>query len=59
MAEYVAVVLAGTEDVWIKVFTGSNMIYCRPGLVLFGGDISAVILTRVIHSWEIFNQFHL
>jgi len=35
MANFVSVVLAGTEDVWSKVFRESNMTYRQPTLVLF------------------------
>jgi predicted metalloprotease len=41
MADYVSVVLAGTEDVWTKVFNESNMTYRPPKLVFFGGQIES------------------
>jgi len=41
MADYVAVVLAGTEDVWTKIFAESDMTYHRPRLVLFGRQVES------------------
>jgi predicted metalloprotease len=41
MANYVSVVLAGTEDVWTKIFSESSMTYRKPRLVLFGGQVES------------------
>jgi hypothetical protein len=41
MAEYVKVVLAGTEDVWTTVFRQSNMTYQMPILVLFRDQVQS------------------
>lgn len=41
MANFVSVVLAGTEDVWIKVFQESNMTYKPPTLVLFRDQVQS------------------
>jgi predicted metalloprotease len=41
MAEYVKVVLAGTEDVWTTVFRQSNMTYQMPTLVLFRDQVQS------------------
>ena len=40
-AEFVAVVLADTEDVWNNVFTQNGMQYQEPKLVLFSGSIKS------------------
>ncbi len=37
LAEFVAVTLADTEDVWHKLFEGSGLTYREPTLVLFNG----------------------
>ena len=41
MANFVSVVLAGTEDVWTKVFQESNMTYKNPTLVLFRDQVQS------------------
>jgi len=41
MAKFVSIVLAGTEDVWTKIFQESNMTYKRPALVLFRDQIQS------------------
>jgi predicted metalloprotease len=41
MKNFVSVVLAGTEDVWTKVFQQSNMTYQKPILVLFRGQVQS------------------
>jgi predicted metalloprotease len=41
MANFVSVVLAGTEDVWTKVFQESNMTYKKPTLVLFRDQVES------------------
>jgi hypothetical protein len=41
MVRYVSVVLAGTEDVWTKIFTESNMSYRQPTLVLFRDQVQS------------------
>ena len=41
MARYVSVVLAGTEDVWTKIFQESNMSYRQPTLVLFRDQVQS------------------
>ncbi len=41
MANFVKIVLAGTEDVWTKVFQESNMTYKRPILVLFSDQVQS------------------
>jgi len=41
MANFVSVVLAGTEDVWTKVFQESNMTYKPPTLVLFRDQVQS------------------
>jgi hypothetical protein len=41
LANYVKVVLAGTEDVWTKVFQQSNMTYRMPTLVLFRDQVQS------------------
>lgn len=41
MANFVSVVLAGTEDVWTKVFQESNMTYKKPTLVLFRDQVQS------------------
>jgi len=41
MANFVSVVLAGTEDVWTKVFQQSNMTYKKPTLVLFRDQVQS------------------
>lgn len=39
--QFVSVVLADTEDVWIKLFTAGGEQYSEPGLVLFSGAVSS------------------
>ena len=39
MGEFVATVLADTEDVWNDIFTENNMNYREPGLVLFSDAV--------------------
>ncbi len=41
MANFVSVVLAGTEDVWTKIFQESNMTYRQPTLVLFRDQVQS------------------
>jgi predicted metalloprotease len=41
LRNYVSVVLAGTEDVWTKVFRQSNMTYHVPTLVLFRDQVQS------------------
>jgi len=41
MKNFVSVVLAGTEDVWTKIFQQSNMTYQKPILVLFRGQVQS------------------
>ena len=41
MANFVSVVLAGTEDVWTKIFQQSNMTYRKPTLVLFRDQVQS------------------
>ena len=41
MAEFVKVVLAGTEDVWTNIFRRSNMTYQMPTLVLFRDQVQS------------------
>ena len=41
MAKYVSVVLAGTEDVWTKIFRESNMSYRQPTLVLYRDQVQS------------------
>jgi predicted metalloprotease len=41
LADYVSVVLAGTEDVWTKVFQESSMTYRQPKLVLFREQVQS------------------
>ncbi len=41
MVRYVSVVLAGTEDVWTKIFKESNMSYRQPTLVLFRDQVQS------------------
>jgi predicted metalloprotease len=41
MKNFVSVVLAGTEDVWTKIFQQSNMTYQKPTLVLFRGQVQS------------------
>lgn len=41
MANFVSVVLAGTEDVWIRVFRESNLTYRQPKLVLFRNQVQS------------------
>jgi predicted metalloprotease len=41
LVNYVKVVLAGTEDVWTKVFQQSNMTYHNPSLVLFRDQVQS------------------
>ena len=41
LANYVSIVLAGTEDVWTKVFQESNMSYRQPKLVLFREQVES------------------
>jgi len=41
MAEFVKVVLAGTEDVWTNIFRQSNMTYQMPTLVLFRDQVQS------------------
>lgn len=40
-AEFVAVVLAETEDVWNTIFKQNSMIYKEPNLVLFRGAVNS------------------
>jgi len=41
MVNFVSVVLAGTEDVWTKIFRESNMTYNKPTLVLFRDQVQS------------------
>lgn len=41
MAEFVSVVLAYTEDVWIQEFANNNREYVEPTLVLFSGQVQS------------------
>jgi len=41
MKNFVSVVLAGTEDVWTKIFQQSNMTYQKPILVLFRDQVQS------------------
>jgi predicted metalloprotease len=41
MKNFVSVVLAGTEDVWTKIFQQSNMTYKKPTLVLFRDQVQS------------------
>lgn len=41
MVNFVKVVLAGTEDVWTKVFQESNMTYKMPSLVLYRDQVQS------------------
>ncbi|HNR42204.1 MAG TPA: neutral zinc metallopeptidase [Bacteroidales bacterium] len=41
MANFVSVVLAGTEDVWTRVFRESNLTYRQPKLVLFRNQVQS------------------
>ncbi|HBC79310.1 MAG TPA: metalloprotease [Bacteroidales bacterium] len=41
MANFVKIVLAGTEDVWTKIFSESNMTYKQPILVLFRDQVQS------------------
>ena len=41
MARYVSVVLAGTEDVWTRIFQESNKSYRQPTLVLFRDQVQS------------------
>ncbi len=41
MANFVLIVLAGTEDVWTKIFEESNMTYKKPTLVLFRDQVQS------------------
>jgi predicted metalloprotease len=41
MGEYVATVLADTEDVWHKIFKENGMTYVEPKLVLFRGSVQS------------------
>jgi hypothetical protein len=41
MVRFVSVVLAGTEDVWTKIFKESNMSYRQPTLVLFRDQVQS------------------
>ncbi|MGI6338893.1 MAG: neutral zinc metallopeptidase [Bacteroidales bacterium] len=41
MVHYVSVVLAGTEDVWGKIFAQSNKTYRQPKLVLFRDQVQS------------------
>ncbi len=41
LVNYVSIVLAGTEDVWTKVFQESNMTYRQPKLVLFREQVES------------------
>jgi len=38
-ADFVSVVLADTEDTWNQLFTGANLSYREPDLVLFSGSV--------------------
>ena len=41
LAEFVAVVLADTEDVWHKLFSDMSLVYREPKLVLFSGQVNS------------------
>jgi len=41
MADFVKIVLAGTEDVWTNIFRQSNMTYQMPTLVLFRDQVQS------------------
>ncbi len=41
MANFVSVVLAGTEDVWTQIFAQSDMTYRKPTLVLFRDQVQS------------------
>ncbi|WP_342471770.1 neutral zinc metallopeptidase [Metasolibacillus sp. FSL H7-0170] len=41
LAEFVAVVLADTEDVWAQIFANNDMTYKNPTLVLFTDSVSS------------------
>ncbi len=41
MVNFVSVVLAGTEDVWTRVFQESNLTYRKPALVLFRDQVQS------------------
>jgi predicted metalloprotease len=41
LKKFVGIVLAGTEDVWTKIFQESKMTYKRPVLVLFSDQIQS------------------
>lgn len=41
MGEYVATVLADTEDVWHRIFEENGMTYVEPKLVLFRGSVQS------------------
>ncbi len=41
MADFVSVVLAGTEDVWTQAFAESGMTYRKPTLVLFRDQVQS------------------
>lgn len=41
MANFVSVVLAGTEDVWTPIFAHSDMTYRKPTLVLFRDQVQS------------------
>lgn len=41
MAYFVSVVLAGTEDVWTKIFQESNLVYRKPTLVLYRNQVQS------------------
>jgi hypothetical protein len=41
MANFVSVVLAGTEDVWTPIFKESNLTYRQPTLVLFRDQVQS------------------
>lgn len=41
MANFVSVVLAGTEDVWTRIFKESNLTYRQPTLVLFRDQVQS------------------
>jgi uncharacterized protein len=41
MKNFVSVVLAGTEDVWTKIFQQSNMTYQKPTLVIFRDQVQS------------------
>jgi predicted metalloprotease len=41
LKKFVGIVLAGTEDVWTKIFQESKMTYKRPALVLFSDQIQS------------------